>query len=94
MPVAGTEPARIVSVRKVTTKLMNDAMQALRGECMVNGMNSPPCWLDDEERVPANEVLIAQNGYVHLPSLLEGKGQTARVDAQALSTVALGLRHR
>ena len=88
MPVAGTE-ARTVNVRKVTAKLMTDAMQALRSLCMIGGKNTPPCWLDDEERVPANEVLVAQNGYVHLPSLLEGRGQMQELTPNLFTTIAL-----
>ena len=42
-----------------------------------------------KERVPANEVLVAQNGYVHLPSLLEGRGQMQELTPNLFTTVAL-----
>ena len=84
-----TEPLRVVNVRKVTSRLLTDTMQALRSECFVNGRGAPPCWLEDEDRVPANEVLVARNGWVHLASLIEGKGVLQRLTPDLFTTVAL-----
>ena len=84
-----TEPLRVVNVRKVTSRLLTDTMQALRSECFVNGRGAPPCWLEDEDRVPANEVLVARNGWVHLASLIEGKGVLQSLTPNLFTTVAL-----
>ena len=84
-----TEPARTPRVRKVTTALLTNTMQALKSQCFVTGKNSPPCWLDDEDRVPANEALVAQNGWVHVPSLIDGKGALQRLTPNLFTTVAL-----
>ena len=91
LPVAGdnAEPTRPSRVRKVTTTLVNNAMQALRSECFLSSTQEAPFWLDDEERVPANEVLVATNGWVHLPSLIDGKVQLEELTPKLFTTAAL-----
>jgi putative DNA primase/helicase len=59
--------------RKVTTKLLGDALQALNHLALLPGSAESPAWLGGDEPFPAAEVLACRNGLVHLPSLVEGR---------------------
>jgi putative DNA primase/helicase len=69
-PIATKE---LPTALKVTTKLVNDTMQALTGMCLLPAAAEPPLWLGGTGPFPATETLAASNGSVHLPSLVEGK---------------------
>jgi putative DNA primase/helicase len=54
--------------RKVTTRLLADVSAALTGLAHVPGSIEQPDWLDGDGLHPASELLVFQNGAVHLPS--------------------------
>jgi putative DNA primase/helicase len=59
--------------RRVTTTLVGNTLQALGGMCVLPSSLEPPTWIGPERPFPADEVLVAYNGLVHLPSLLAGR---------------------
>jgi putative DNA primase/helicase len=69
-PLAAKE---LPTVQKVTTKLVTDTLQALTGMSLLPASGEPPLWLGGQGPFPAEEVLAARDGLVHLPSLVEGK---------------------
>lgn len=70
MPLATKE---LPAARKVTTALVNNTLQALTGMSLLPAPAEPPTWLGGPAPFPAEEVLAAGNGLVHLPSLVAGK---------------------
>jgi putative DNA primase/helicase len=83
------ERGRRRRARKVTTALVNNALQALKSETFVPSDVEPPAWLGEEGPVPANEVLVARNGLVHLPALMEGREANWPLTPRLFTTVAL-----
>jgi putative DNA primase/helicase len=77
------------STRKVTTRLVADALQALRSATLIPSAVSPPAWLNGEGPFAAGEVLAAKNGLVHLPSLLQGRECLRPLTPDLFTTVAL-----
>jgi putative DNA primase/helicase len=66
----GDSTARKPTPLKVTTTLVNNTMQALRGMALLSTTVEPPTWIGEEKPFPATETLVARNGLVHLPSLV------------------------
>ena len=64
-------------------------MQALRSICHLPGNVAFPCWLDGEGPVPASEVLVGQNGWIHLPSFVEGNGALKELTPNLFTTASL-----
>src|SRR5262249_52690280 len=58
---------------KVTTSLVGDAEQALRGLSLLPQSVEAPAWLGGGGPFPAAEVLACTNGLLHLPSLVGGR---------------------
>ena len=58
--------------QKVTSHVINNVSRALRSELILSADINPPAWLDDSQKWPADEVLVAKNGLVHLPSFCTG----------------------
>jgi putative DNA primase/helicase len=85
----GTERAGPRRAQKVTTTLVGNALQALRSETFVPSDIEPPAWLGEEGPVPAKEVLVARNGLVHLPTLMEGRETRWPLTPRLFTTVAL-----
>jgi putative DNA primase/helicase len=75
--------------RKVTTTLVGNALQALKSETFVRGDVEPPAWLGGEGPAPARELLVARNGLVHLPALMEGREGKWPLTPRLFTTVAL-----
>jgi putative DNA primase/helicase len=77
-------------VHQVTTKLVRNVDQALKGDIMVSGEKDPPMWLIDDAPFPANDVLPTRNALVHLPSFVEGEATASVKPTPAFfSTYAL-----
>lgn len=55
--------------RKVTAMLVNNVVAALEGESLLSAEIEQPAWLNGADDWPANEVLAARNGLIHLPTL-------------------------
>jgi putative DNA primase/helicase len=81
--------AREPNVRRVTTKLVTDVLQALRPETFLSGSAEPPAWLGSDEPFPAKKALVATNGIIHLPSLLSGEDYRQAPTPRLFTTVAL-----
>jgi len=48
---------------------VSEAMDALKAEAHLDDEPSPPCWVDGEDdHPPAEELLICQNGLLHMPT--------------------------
>ncbi len=58
--------------RKVTAGLLNNVLGALKAEVLIGADIEQPAWLDRPGPWPADEVLAARNGLIHLPSLNQG----------------------
>jgi putative DNA primase/helicase len=61
---------KVPTKRRVSRNLVSDVLQAVRGLVAIPSTKSPPCWLGDGP--PADELVAAKNGLVHLPSLVAG----------------------
>jgi putative DNA primase/helicase len=66
-----------------------DVLQALKSEAFVSGSVTPPAWLGGEGPFPAAETLVARNGILHLPSLLDGSDYLCPLTPNLFTTVAL-----
>jgi putative DNA primase/helicase len=67
------KPCPAPIARKVTTKIMADAIQALGGLALLASRTNPPCWIDGAPKDfldfdPA-EMMICRNGIGHLPRM-------------------------
>jgi putative DNA primase/helicase len=89
LPAAQAQAVREPTARKVTTALVGNTLQALRSEVFVPGSIEPPAWLEGDEPFPAKEALVAKNGIIHLPSLMEGQGRVRPLTPELFTTVAL-----
>jgi putative DNA primase/helicase len=63
--------------RKVTTRLIGDVRQALRGLALLPAAVEPPAWLSGAGPFPAGEVLAARTELVHLPTLVARRPEAA-----------------
>ena len=59
----------VPTARKVTQGLVGNVMQALTGQTVLPASTRQPAWLGGTGPFPADEVLAAVNGLIHLPSL-------------------------
>ena len=58
---------------RVTTNIVSNCMMHLRAKTILPATVEAPAWLgDDGAPWPADEVLVARNGLVHLPSFIDG----------------------
>jgi putative DNA primase/helicase len=85
----GTVRAGRGRARKVTTAVLNNTVQALRSETILPGDVQPPTWVNGEGPFAAGEVLMARNGLVHLPSLMDGRDCLRPLTPDLFTTVAL-----
>lgn len=53
---------------KPSQRHVSDTLDALRAVCQLNGQIRQPCWLRDDQRIPATELIACQNGLLHLVS--------------------------
>ncbi len=58
--------------KKVTTGVVANVLQALKGECGLSSDARPPFWIGGSGPDPA-EVISARNGIVHLPAFAAGR---------------------
>lgn len=57
----------------LTQSVTGNVFDQLRAQAMLSGRTEPPAWLDTSPAPwPAEEILAAKNGLVHLPSLVSG----------------------
>ncbi len=61
------------TVRKVTQGLVGNVLQALTGLTVLPANTRQPAWVGDDGAFPADEILAATNGLIHLPSLVQGR---------------------
>lgn len=66
-------------------RLVTDILDALKGEAYAT-VSSAPDWLDGHTGAPINELLVCQNGIVHLPTR-----SLRRADPRLFATAALSL---
>jgi putative DNA primase/helicase len=89
VPAVEDQLIRERSVRKVTTRLVTDVLQALRSKTLVPAKVEPPAWLNGDGLFPAAELVAAKNGIIHLPSLMDGKDCVRPATPNLFTTVAL-----
>ncbi len=88
-PELDKQPDREPNARKVTTALVGNTLLALRSLTIVPSNIELPAWLEEDGQFPTNEVLVAKNGIVHLPSLVQGKDFLQPLSPSFFTTVAL-----
>lgn len=79
----------IPRAQKVSNDLVNNVRGALASLSIVDGNVNQPTWLDDGRPFPAEEMLAAKNGLIHLPSVMAGTGSIARATPAYFSSMAL-----
>jgi putative DNA primase/helicase len=62
------QPGRPPQAHKVSVQLCHNVAAALRSRCIVSGDTEQPAWLSGMASFPADEVIAAQNGLLHLPA--------------------------
>jgi len=62
------------TARKVTTRLVSDALQALTGMTVLPSATEPPAWIGKPDATPPQELLVCLNTMVHLPEWVRGRG--------------------
>lgn len=58
---------------KVSRSLVQDAVAAIQGECLLPSDQEAPFWIDGKGPWPANEGFAMGSGIIHLASLVDGK---------------------
>ncbi len=81
---------------RLTSRMIGDVMDQLRAQSILSFVKEPPTWLAKPptfaDRVgcwPAEDVLVARNGLIHLPSLVASQDYMCAPTARFFSTVAL-----
>ncbi len=59
-------------VRKVSINVMANVLSALQDVLILPSSQDLPAWIGEQEPFPANEMIVATNGLIHLPSLMDG----------------------
>jgi putative DNA primase/helicase len=70
---------QVPPVQKVTRPLTANALQALASLTNLDGEVEAPAWIVGDGPWPADEVLVAPNALVHLPSLAPGNQDSKKV---------------
>lgn len=60
--------------RKVSTRLVGDVLQALKGLCLLPEDSGPPAWLDGASGPDPSAVLPVRNGLLDLDAAAAGRG--------------------
>jgi putative DNA primase/helicase len=75
---------------RLSRHVTDNVMDQLRAQAMLPGDLEPPAWIGDPPRDwPADEVLVAKNALVHLPSLLRDEDCAIDPTPRFFSTMAL-----
>ncbi len=75
--------------KRVTTGIVANCLMQLRAQTILPGAVEAPAWLGEPGPWPADEVLVARNGLVHLPSFIDGGDFRRPSTPQFFSTTAL-----
>ncbi len=75
--------------RNLSTAVVANMLDQMRAQTMLSHDMDAPAWLAGKHDWPANELLVAQNGIYHLPSLVDGKPCHIDPTPQLFSTIAL-----
>ncbi len=59
-------------VRNRTKSVVTNLVEQLKVQAAIQSRIDPPKWLTGDEPWPADELLVAKNAVLHLPSLVEG----------------------
>jgi putative DNA primase/helicase len=62
------------AVPKITRNKIGDVLQSVGSMTTLPLSPITPFWIGDEEPFPSREILACQNGLIHLPSFVAGKG--------------------
>ncbi len=74
----------------LTTNIVGNVMEQLRAQTMLSTRMDSPAWIDEPPLPwPADEVLAAQNGLIHVPSLIGGQEHQLPATPRFLTTAAL-----
>ena len=74
----------------LTASATGNVLDVLRAKAMLRGRIEPPAWIGDKsEPWPADEVLAAKNGIVHIPSLVAGVNYTMPPTPRFFTTNAI-----
>jgi putative DNA primase/helicase len=74
----------------LTATITHNVLDVLKAKAMLPGRVEPPAWLGERPGPwPADEVLAAKNGLVHIPSLVAGQEYTIPPTPRYFSTAAL-----
>ena len=57
---------------KVGREVVGNIIAQVKGQSNIKAHHEPPVWLDGDSPWPVEEMIIAQNGIWHLPSLADG----------------------
>jgi putative DNA primase/helicase len=58
--------------RSVSRSAVGSILETMRLETLIEG-TTVPCWLSEKPKYPADEIVSARNGLLHVPGLLRGR---------------------
>ena len=74
----------------LSSNVTSNVLDVLKAKSILPGRIEPPAWIGDKPGPwPADEVLVAKNGLVHIPSLVAGQSYTAPTTPRFFTTNAL-----
>lgn len=71
--VVSTVRGDVISPINADQKWVGNAWAAVRNDIRVPDDLKAPCWINNIDGPPADQLVVFQNGILHLPSFLEGK---------------------
>jgi putative DNA primase/helicase len=77
------------TARKVTVTAVGNILQALKSLVRIAANNDPPFWIGGKGPFPADTLLVARNGIVHIPSFATGNRQVLPLTPRLFTTTAL-----
>ncbi len=74
----------------LTSNITSNVMDILRAKAILSGRIEPPAWIGNKPGPwPADEMLVAKNGLIHIPSLIAGQNYIAPPTPRFFSINAL-----
>ncbi len=61
---------------RLTAPSTNNVLDIIKAKCRLPQFVEPPAWIGENEMWPPNEILVAKNTLVHLPSFIDGQPAT------------------
>ena len=75
--------------QRLTTGITGNVLDQIKAQLLLPSGIEPPAWIDGAEDWPADEILVARNGLIHLPTLASGGSYLRPLTPRFFTTAAL-----